>query len=124
MKLLNLGGLVFALALGCGSSSGGIDPSKTLGSLSAADQMTECQDLASQFPPKTISCGSAGSATVGNDPSKCSGSNFKAAPAGCTVTVGQLQDCDSAIYDEGSAACTDTIPPACAPLISAGSACN
>jgi len=86
--------------------------------------MTECEDLASQFPPKTISCGSAGSATVGTDPAKCMGSNFQPAPAGCTVTVGQLQDCDAAIYDEGSAACSDTIPPACAPLVSAGSACE
>jgi hypothetical protein len=122
MRLINVCGVVFAVALGCGSS-GGIDSSKTLGSLSAADQMTECMDLASEFPPKTVSCGSAGSATVGTDPAKCSGSNFSAAPASCTVTVGQLEDCDAALYD-GSAACSTSIPPACAPLVNAGSACE
>lgn len=125
MKLTSVCGVAFAVALGCGGGSGsGIDSSKTLGSLSAADQMTECEDLASQFPPKTISCGSAGSAMVGTDPANCSGSDFEAAPASCTVTVGQLEDCDAALYNEGSAACGDTVPPACAPLFNAGSACE
>lgn len=87
--------------------------------------MTECQHLASQYPEKMIDCGSAGSATVGVDPAKCSGSDFTPIPASCTVTVGQLEDCDAALYNEGSAICTATsVPPACAPLVSAGSACE
>jgi hypothetical protein len=117
-------GVALAVAIGCGGSGGGIDRSKTLGSLSAADQMTECHDLASQYPRKSISCGSAGSDTVGIDPAECSGSNFQMIPASCTVTVGQLEDCDSALYNAGSALCNGTIPSACTPLENAGSACQ
>ena len=62
---------------GCG---GGIDSSKTLGSLSTADQMTECNHLASEFPKKTVDCGSGATVTVGTDPAACSGSNFTMIP--------------------------------------------
>lgn len=86
--------------------------------------MTECEHLASQYPQKTIDCGSAGSDTVGTDPAQCSGSDFQTIPASCTVTVGQLEDCDAAIYNEGSAICSGTIPSACGPLFSAGSSCG
>ena len=126
MKLTSVGcvfGFALAVAIGCGG--GGIDRSKSLGSLSAADQMTECQHLASQYPAKMIDCGSNGSNTVGVDPAQCSGSDFQATPASCTITVGQLEDCDAAVYNEGSSAyCSGTIPAACAPLFSAGSACG
>ena len=93
MKLTSVGcvcGVALAVAIGCGG--GGIDRSKSAGSLSAADQMTECEHLASQYPQKSIDCGSAGSANVGVDPAKCSGSDFTPIPASCTVTVGQLED--------------------------------
>ena len=125
MKLTSVGcvcGVALAVAIGCGG--GGVDRSKTLGSLSAADQMAECEHLASQYPQKTIDCGSGGSATVGTDAAECSGSNFQTIPASCTLTVGQLEDCDAALYGEGSAICSGTIPTACGPLVSAGSACG
>lgn len=125
MKLTSVGcvcGVALAVAIGCGG--GGVDRSKTLGSLSAADQMTECQHLASEYPQKTIDCGSGGSDTVGTDPAQCSGSNFQAIPSTCTVTVGQLEDCDAALYSAGSDLCSGTIPSACSPLFSAGSSCG
>jgi len=124
MKLTSVCGVAFAMALGCGSSGSGIDRSRTLGSLSTAEQMSECEDFASMYPKKSVSCGTDGSASVGTDASECMGSNFEAIPSTCTVTVGQLEDCDAALYNEGSAVCSGNVPTECAPLFSAGSACN
>jgi hypothetical protein len=117
-------GSALAVAFGCGGGSG-IDSSDTLGSLTVAEQMTECNYLASEYPQKQIDCGSGQTITVGSTASDCSGSNFDPIPSTCTVTVGQLEDCDAALYDEGSAACTSTTTPAaCQPLVNAGSACG
>jgi hypothetical protein len=129
-----------AVAIGCGGSNGvgvdarrsidaspdsGIDPSKPIGSLSVADQMAVCQELAREYPKMTITCGTGNTRDVGTDPSECTGSNFQVVPASCPVTVGQLEDCSAAEYREGSAAvCSNTIPTECAPLANAGSACG
>jgi hypothetical protein len=87
--------------------------------------MSECNYLASTYPSKTIDCGSGNTITIGTSASKCSGSAFDMIPSTCTVTVGQLEDCEAALYDEGSAACTATTEPtACSALVSAGSACG
>ncbi len=123
MKISKLGWVVVA-AFGCGGSSSGIDSSASLGSLSVAQQMTECNHLASEFPTMTVDCGSGITATVGTSASDCSGSDFVPIPSTCTVTVGDLESCDAALYDEGSAAiCSDTVPSACASVFGAGSAC-
>ena len=111
-----LGSSVLAILIACSSSSG-IDSSAELGSLSTSDQMSECNTLASMFPPKTVDCGlGSDNPTVGEDSSICNGSDFHAYPSSCTATVGDAESCLSDIYGEGSALCSGTVPSSCAPL--------
>jgi hypothetical protein len=118
-------GVAVAVAIGCGGDSSGIDRSKAVGSLSAADQMTECMNNASKYPSKTVMCSDGSTLPLGTDPAECSGSGFHAYPAACPVTVGQAEDCEAALYAAGSAACGSGSPPAaCAAVFANLAACT
>nr|HEX4312579.1 hypothetical protein [Kofleriaceae bacterium] len=125
MKLTYLStAMALAFAIGCGGDDGpGSD--EAAGSLSTADQMAECNKLANEFPQKQVDCGlGSDNPTVGVNAADCSGSDFATFPSTCTVTVGQFEACDGDIYNEGSAFCSGNVPSSCAPLLSAGSACE
>lgn len=123
MKLTYISTALVLLAFGCGGGGGGASSDAELGSLSMSDQVSECNNLASEFPPKTVDCGlGSDNPTVGEDASFCSGSDFTAYPSSCTATVGDAEACEGDIYNEGSAFCSGTIPDSCAPLF--GSDCT
>jgi hypothetical protein len=104
------------LVIGCG---GGIDGSTKLSDLSQADTDDLCDELVDDYPEKTVDCGSGVMITVGFTASDCS--DNAPPPATCAATVDDVRNCTSALY-EGSNACSDNLPAACARL--ADASCN
>jgi hypothetical protein len=100
--------LGLALVIGCGGDGGPLDPNEKLSDVTAAQAMQECLYFNSEFPAKTTMCGSD---TITETNGSCDETDYMAAPAGCTATVGDAEDCLSAIYDDP---CATTIPAACA----------
>jgi hypothetical protein len=119
--------LFVALVAACGGGSGsgsGVDSNKKLADLTASESDAECNYAYDTYPQVTVTCPGGTSITKGEDPTQraadCNGTTD--VPAGCTVTVGQVEACLSDIYHESDAALcsTNTLPPAsCAPLFSA-----
>jgi hypothetical protein len=104
--------------MGCGGG-GGLDSSAVVGTLSTADAMALCNQLAADYPQKTVTCGSD-TEMPGIPASECSGSDFEAPPASCTATVGQYEDCLAADYDDPCGSNGSATAAACAPLVTDG----
>lgn len=112
--------LVVVLAVGCSSDNGtgGVDPNEQLSALTPAQATALCDSLRSEYPAKSVACGSAETVTIGYGSGGCGGSGsdaVKLPPSSCTETVGDATDCLAALY-AGSAACGSTPIAACAAL--------
>ena len=105
--------LLIAIA-GCGDS--GVSDSKKLSDLSTAESKDVCLELASDYPERTVTCGST-TITIGLTSAECNTQDQ--APATCTATVGDARDCTDAIYSQTDAElCADTpLPAACTRLM-------
>jgi hypothetical protein len=116
--------LCVALFAACGGGSGsGVDSSKKLSDLTVAEVNQECNYAFETYPEKTITCPDSTTRTKGSKAAdratQCSATANRI-PAGCTATVGQAEQCLEDVYNESDAAlCANTIPPSCAPLLSA-----
>lgn len=98
---------------------GGIDGGTKLSDLSQGETDDLCQELVDDYPEKTVDCGSGLMVTVGFKSADCTDNT----PPGssCAATVDDARDCTAALY-EGSNACSDSLPAACARLSDAS--CN
>jgi hypothetical protein len=103
-----------ATLLGCGGS--GVSDSKKITELTTEEAKDVCQEMAEDFPEKTVTCEGGLSFKVGIPAAECD--NPDVAPATCTATVGDARACNEAIYSQSDAElCSDTpLPAACAPL--------
>ena len=102
---------------GGGGGGGGISDSKQLGSLTQEEGTALCNEIADNYPEKTVSCPD-GDTTVGTSPSDCTGGD-NTFPSSCTATVGDARDCFDALYNQSeSDTCSGTIPAECEPLFS------
>ena len=118
--------LLVTLIAACGGGSGsGIDSSKKLRDLTPTESNEECNYAFDTYPLKTVTCPDGTTRKNGEDPAKratqCNATT-NTTPAGCTVTVGEAEQCIADLYNEpDSALCsTSTSPPAsCLPLFSA-----
>jgi hypothetical protein len=108
--------LLFAVGCSSDNGTGGVDPNEQLSALTPAQATSLCDTFKSEYPEKTVDCGSDGSETIGYGSDGCgSGAALKLPPPSCTETVGQAADCLAALY-AGSAVCDFNAPPACAAL--------
>lgn len=89
----NLLVLATALFIGCGGD--GVSDSKKLAALSASESTDLCKELASDHPPRMVTC-SGFTFTFGIDPASCDGDVPTSA---CTATAGDARDCQNA-YDD------------------------
>lgn len=117
--------LLVTLIAACGGGSGsGVDSGKQLKDLTSSEAAKECNYLFDTYPQITVQCPGGGTAHKGEDPAKratdCTGTVN--VPAGCTVTVGQSEQCIEDVYhltDAQICSPSTSIPPSCAPLFSA-----
>lgn len=107
---------IVMVLVGCGG--GGVDGSKKLSELSAAEAKDACLELAEDFPEKTVSCGDGVTITVGVSTAECNSET--PAPGTCTATVDDLRTCTDALYSQPDAdLCMDKpLPAACEKLTS------
>jgi len=107
-----IGSFLLLAAAGCGSS---VSDSKKLSELSTSEAKDVCLELASDYPERTVTCGSA-SITIGLTAAECNTPD--PAPATCNATVGDVRDCQDALYSQTDAElCADSpLPAACAKL--------
>jgi hypothetical protein len=104
--------LATVLFIGCGDD--GVSDSKKLSDLSTAEATDLCKELASDHPPRTVTCGNF-MFTLGIDPATCDG---EVPTAACTATAGDARACQDA-YDDltDEQICTnETGPAACQKL--------
>jgi hypothetical protein len=114
-KLLCVAVLLMACGGDDGGGGGGND-SQQLGSLTTEEATALCNDLAGDYPEKTVSCPD-GDTTIGFEDGACDGD--QTFDSSCTATVGEARDCYDALYNEPDAdICSQTIPEECAPLLS------
>ncbi len=102
--------------IACGGDDGPSDSTK-LTSLSAADIKSVCEDLAADFPERTVDCGGGFTLTVGQNPAECAA--ITVPPAACTATVGDARACIGGLAGATDAEiCSDTfmLPAECAAL--------
>jgi hypothetical protein len=100
--------------MGCGGD--GVSDSKKLTDLSTQETKDVCEELAADFPERTVNC-SGTMITIGYNKAECAG-NTEPAPATCTATVGDVRDCADALFSlsDDQICTTDELPAACAPL--------
>jgi hypothetical protein len=106
--------LLATVLMGCGGD--GVSDSKKLTDLSAAETKDVCNELADDYPERTVNC-SGTMITVGYSAADCAMPG-DAAPDTCTATVGDVRDCADAIFSlSDEQICTsDALPAACAKL--------
>jgi hypothetical protein len=108
--------LLGVCAVGCGGSSGGVDDNELLVDVTPTQAVALCKQLSSDYPQKTVSCGSGVNVTVGDNGSDCAseGSGSNTIPASCTATVGDAENCVAAEYGDPCALASGSdIPQAC-----------
>jgi hypothetical protein len=113
---------VFALALGCGGSSGGLSDSEKLTAVTSSQAVQLCNELVADEPQKTVTCDGA-QITVGETAADCAtaGSGTNTTPASCTATVGDLLDCLNQEYSDPCGSDGSADAAACASLANCGS---
>jgi hypothetical protein len=102
--------------IACGGDDGPSDSTK-LNTLSVADAKSVCEELAADFPARTVDCGGGFTLTVGQDPAECA--TITVPPATCAATVGDVRACIGGLAGATDAEiCSDTfmLPAACAAL--------
>lgn len=108
----------------CGGG-GPVSSSTQLKDVTPAEAVDECKYLADQYPPRKVTCtenGQSTTLTIGNDGTKCSTATTDDVPDTCTATVGDLEDCDDAIYSlSDDEICNSTSEPAACAAIDADS---
>lgn len=109
--------LLAAVLVGCG---GGVSDSKKLSDLTAAEAKEACEEMADDYPERTVTCESGGQTftlTLGIDKADCA-TDSEPAPATCTATVGDARDCYDAFYSltDAEICSSDSEPAACAKL--------
>lgn len=98
--------VLLAALVGCG----GVDDSKKLSELSTDESKDVCDELADDYPEKTVTCDGVMFTIKVN----CDG---QVASPNCTATVGDARDCSAALYVQAEACMIDApLPPACAKL--------
>ena len=104
---------VIVMVAACG---GGVDGSKKLSELSAQEAKDACNELAEDFPEKTVMCSAEVTITVGLTAAECA--NETPAPAACTATVDEARACTEALYNQTmQQLCSDAaLPAACMKL--------
>lgn len=122
--LLCVGGIA-ACGGGEGEGGSGVSESKTLISLSDAETMTLCEFTTDvDGPARTVNCPDDTTITVGKDTAAECAAGLKAlrGRTGCTATVGNAEDCASAIGDLTDQQLCTGLPASCAFFFS--SACS
>jgi len=111
---LSLIGILLGGLAACGGSDSGVDSGKTLASLSVSEQITLCEWANDQAPTEPYMCNGQ---TIEPEPAEDCAADVaeNPVPATCTATVGDFEACTEAIEADR---CTDSIPPACAKLLS------
>lgn len=102
--------------IACGGDDGPSNSTK-LTSLSVTDLKSVCEDLAADFPERTVDCGGGFTLTVGQSAADCA--NITAPAAACTATVGDVRACVGGLQAATDAEiCSDTFmaPAECAAL--------
>lgn len=106
--------LLAAVSLvGCGG--GGPSDSERLSDLSQSEAQELCEELADDYPERTVTC-EGFTLTIGFNKADCAADSAEPTPATCTLTVGDARDCADALFGlSDMQICTsDTLPPACA----------
>lgn len=107
--------LALAACGGDGGGSSGLPDNKSAGSLTSAEAMALCQEIAADYPERTIDCGNGTTITIGTSASDCATATI---PATCTATVGDFRDCFAAMdaLTDAQVCMSDGFPPECAPV--------
>ena len=107
-----IGSFLLLAITGCGDS---VSDSKKLSELSTEEAKDVCLELVDDYPERSVTCGST-TITIGLKSSECT--DQTQAPATCTATVGDVRDCNAALYSQTDAElCSDApLPAACAKL--------
>ena len=108
--------LLAVVLVGCGGDDG-VSDSKRLSDLTQAEAQSVCEDLADDFPERSVNCMGT-TITIGFNKSECAADSTEPTPATCTATVGDARDCADAFYGltDDQICTTETLPAACAPL--------
>lgn len=118
MKNLSLLLIAVASTLGaCGDS--GVSSSKKIADLTPAEAISVCEDVAAEFPKRTVTCSASVTVSVGQDNAECTTKTDEALPAKtCDITVGEVRACSSAMGALTDAQlCSDgALPAACTKL--------
>lgn len=99
------------------SGSSGIDGARALSGLTPMEAVALCDELAADFPARTVSCDGE-TFRVGVPASDCP--SEPVAPGTCTATVSDMRDCFETYYNTSdSDLCTSgALPAECDPLLS------